>query len=153
MSRLAFVLTFSAVLAGAASPGEALAQNAESNSDRKVQDLITAQARQIDLTPAACRPESRVPGEIVVCADQRKNERERLPLRDELDSAKSTSGGVPATPDVHGIRQIPGGISIKGCFLPPCPPPPMYFFDIASLPEAPEGSDADLVARGEMRAD
>lgn len=150
MSRLALVVACGAGLVLA--PSWAWAQNAESDADRKVQDMISAQSRQIDLTPPECRPESRIPGEILVCAGRERNDKERLPLRDELDSSRSTSGGVPSTPDVHGIPRLPGG-SIKGCFIPPCPPPPMYFFDIASLPEAPEGSDADLVGKGEKRLD
>lgn len=148
MSRLALLLLPLLVVL----PSPARAQNAESDADRRVQDAISAQAAQIDLTPRECRPAARVPGEITVCADPRRNERERLPLPEERDEARSTSGGVPSTPDVNGLGRLPGGVTIKGCFIPPCPPPPMYFFDIRSLPEAPAGSDADRIARGELRA-
>jgi len=132
-------------------PASARAQNAESAADRRVEDANSLQRAQIDTRPAECRPESRIPGEIVVCADKQANERERLPLRDQTDTALSTSGGVPPPPDVFGLKRMPGGITIKGCFIPPCPPPPMYFFDIAALPEAPAGSDAARIADGEMR--
>lgn len=147
MSRLAFALIAGLVLL----PEAALAQNAESEADRRVQDAISRQATQLDTRPPECRPGGRIAGEITVCADPRRNERERLPLKDETGSAQSTSGGIPPTPDVYGLRRLPGGVSIQGCFLGPCPPPEMYFFDIASLPEAPAGSDADKIAKGELR--
>jgi hypothetical protein len=31
-------------------------------------------------------------------------------------------------------------------------PPPVYYFDMTKLPLPPEGSDADLIAKGEMAA-
>ena len=130
-------------------PQAAFAQNTASDADRTVQDAINLQRTQIDTRPEECRPGANVNGKIVVCADPLKNERERLPMRDQTDSALSTDDGVPRAPDVFGIRQN-GGVTFKGCFLPPCPPPPMYFFDVTALPEAPPGSDADKIAKGEM---
>jgi len=148
LSRLALAW----VAVSLALPAAARAQNAESEADRKVQDAISAQTAQIDLTPEECRPGNRIPGQITVCADGRRNERERLPLPEEREGAHSTGGGVPPTPDVYGLKRLPGGVTVKGCFIPPCPPPPMYFFDIRSLPEAPAGSDADRIAKGEIKA-
>ncbi len=86
----------------------------------------------------------------MVCGGREASDRERLPLRDELESAHSTNDGVPRAPNVFGINH--GGTSISGCFLPPCPPPVMPDIDFAALPEAPPDSDADKIARGEIKA-
>jgi hypothetical protein len=90
-------------------------------------------------------------GGIVVCGGREASEKERLPLRDELESARATRDGLPRAPNVFGIGDI-GGITAKGCFLPPCPPPAMPDIDFSALPEAPTDSDADRIARGEIRA-
>ena len=86
-------------------------------------------------------------GAIVVCGGREANEKERLPLRDELDSARSTNDGLPRAPNVSGLRDCS-----RGCVGFGSVPPPMYFFDITKLPEAPPDSDADKIARGEIRA-
>lgn len=86
-------------------------------------------------------------GGIVVCGGRAASEAERLPLRDQLESARSTRDGQIRAPNVSGLRDCSRGcIGIGGV------PPPMYYFDIASLPEAPPDSDADRIARGEIRA-
>ncbi len=86
-------------------------------------------------------------GAIVVCGGREANEKERLPLRGELDSARSTNDGLPRAPNVSGLADCS-----KGCIGFGSVPPPMYFFDITKLPEAPPDSDADKIARGEIRA-
>lgn len=86
-------------------------------------------------------------GGIVVCGGRGASEKERLPLRDQLDSARSTKDGMVRAPNVSGLRDCSRGcIGIGGV------PPPMYYFDITKLPEAPADSDADKIARGEIRA-
>ena len=86
-------------------------------------------------------------GGIVVCGGRAASEQERLPLRDQLESARSTRDGQIRAPNVSGLRDCSRGcIGIGGV------PPPMYYFDIAALPEAPPDSDADKIARGEIRA-
>ena len=90
-------------------------------------------------------------GAIVVCSRRGANEKERLPLRGELDSARSTKDGLARAPDVFGIHHA-GVTAATGCFLPPCPPPVMPDIDFTALPEAPPDSDADKIARGEIRA-
>ena len=86
-------------------------------------------------------------GGIVVCGGREANEKERLPMRDQLDSARSTKDGMIRAPNVSGLRDCSRGcIGIGGV------PPPMYYFDITKLPEAPADSDADKIARGEIRA-
>jgi hypothetical protein len=43
-------------------------------------------------------------------------------------------------------------VVIKGCFIPPCPPPPALIIDIKALPTPPAGSEADKISKGEMPA-
>jgi hypothetical protein len=86
-------------------------------------------------------------GAIVVCGGREANEKERLPLRDQLDSAKSTRDGMVRAPNVSGLADCS-----RGCIGFGSAPTPMYFFDITKLPEAPPDSDADKIARGEIRA-
>jgi hypothetical protein len=100
-----------------------------------------------------CKREAENSREIVVCADPDKNNRDRLPLRKELDSAKSTRTGVPRAPDVYGLQHkgIPL-VTFTGCMIPPCPPPPILYIDLKAIPEAPLGSDADRIGKGEIPA-
>lgn len=86
-------------------------------------------------------------GAIVVCGGREANEKERLPLRDQLDSARSTKDGLPRAPNVGSLPDCS-----RGCIGLGGVPPPMYYFDITKLPEAPADSDADKIARGEIRA-
>ena len=86
-------------------------------------------------------------GAIVVCGGREANEKERLPLRGELDSAHSTKDGMVRAPNVSGLPDCS-----RGCIGFGSAPTPMYFFDITKLPEAPEDSDAAKIARGEIRA-
>jgi len=102
------------------------------------------------LLRAAQKPRCGVPaadGSIVVCGGREASESERLPLRGELDSARSTRDGLPRAPNVSGLRDCS-----RGCIGFGGVPPPMYYFDITALPEAPPDSDADRIARGEIRA-
>ena len=52
-------------------------------------------------------------------------------------------------PDVAGGGIFRGPATVGGlCFIPPCPKDPALIIDVEALPEAPEGSDADRIARG-----
>ena len=86
-------------------------------------------------------------GTIVVCGGKAASDAERLPLREELESARSVKGGVPRAPNVSGLRDCS-----RGCIGLGSAPVPMYYFDLKSLPEAPPGSDAERIASGEIRA-
>lgn len=90
------------------------------------------------------------PGEIVVCAALEEQSQFRVPSSlDEGDDSHLGWDGRP--PDVAGPGIFTGPPTVSGlCLIPPCPKPPVYYFDITALPEAPEGSDADRIARGEM---
>ncbi len=102
-------------------------------------------------TRAAC-PESSGE-EIVVCAPVQDDSQFRVESSGDLDpDGAGSDNGIPRAPDVHGIPDI-GGVTITGCFLPPCPPPPAYIIDFDDIPEPPEGSDADRLSKGEIRVD
>jgi hypothetical protein len=84
-------------------------------------------------------------GDIVVCAPD--NEQYRVQSSAELDpdSHEATYDGVPRAPqlDRGSCRGQPN------CFVGGWVPPPVYYIDVSALPQAPEGSEADEVARGE----
>ena len=148
-ARVRTLAWISTALVGAsllAAPAPARAQNAESETDRRVQDLITAQKGQTDLRDKRCVMPQRSGADIVVCA-RTDHEAERLPLRDELESARSTDDGLPRAPDL--APRYPGAVVAQGCFIPPCPKDAVYYVDVEALPEAPPGSDAALIGTGE----
>jgi hypothetical protein len=124
-----------------------MAQNAESELDRRVQERISAQQATTDLSDKRCALGRADATEIVVCAP-RDPEKHRYPGREQLESVQSTRDGIPRAPDL--APRYPGVVVARGCFIPPCPPPPMIFIDVKALPEAPPGSDAAKIASGEM---
>lgn len=144
MSRLALAALAGTLLQAA----PAAAQNAESAADRRVIELTELQKRQTDLRDKRCYMPAEVRDEIVVCAP-RDPDKDRYPGRETLESVQSTRDGLPRAPDLAPVYPK-GQVSVKGCFIPPCPPPKMIFIDVKALPEAPPGSDADKIAKGEM---
>ena len=146
MSRLPPALT-GLLLCCLVLPGAARAQNVESEIDRKVAERLATQKETTDLTDKRCALGNADATEIVVCAPRELHEN-RYPGREQLDSVKSTYDGLPRAPDLRPV--YPGPVVARGCFIPPCPPPPMIFIDVKALPEAPAGSDADLIGKGEM---
>lgn len=145
MSRNAVCLAL-AVLLGAALPAGARAQNAASDSDRRIDDAISAQKSLLDTRSKACRPENQVPGQIVVCRTNEENDRQKLPLPVQQDTSNTTADGAPRAPNVSGLPDCSKG----GCIGFGKAPVPVYYFDITKLPEPPAGSDAEKIARGEM---
>ena len=130
-------------------PAATLAQADE--LDRKVAERLE-RAREIYGVPdprLRCRPGA--DGEIVVCAD--RGEGLKVPSTAESDpnsreARRALNGGVPRAP------QLDRG-SCKGqagCITGGWAPPPVHYIDITALPEPPEGSDADKIAKGEMPA-
>ena len=145
MSRLPPVLVVIGLL-WSALPSSAHAQNAESEVDRKVAERLAAQKATTDLADKRCALGNADATEIVVCAPRESREN-RFPGREQLDSVRSNYDGLPRAPDLRPV--YPGPVVARGCFIPPCPPPKMIFIDVKALPEAPAGSDADLIAKGE----
>ena len=146
MSRLPTALAGVAFIS-LALPVAAWAQNADSEIDRKVEERIGAQRATTDLRDKRCVLGNADASEIVVCAP-RDRDKDRFPGRETLESVRSTYDGLPRAPDLRPV--YPGPVVARGCFIPPCPPPKMIFIDVKALPEAPPGSDADLIAKGEL---
>ena len=90
----------------------------------------------------------RVQGEIVVCRDLGEATDGSFDKEEwERDYARRTQGG--STPDVAGGGIFQGPATFGGmCLIPPCPPEAALMIDVEALPQAPEGSDADRIARG-----
>lgn len=86
--------------------------------------------------------------EIVVCRELEDAKKQYVPS--DLDNGKPDDG-VPRAPDVSGLPQG-GMVVMRGCFIPPCPGPPPLIIDLKSIPEAPAGSDADRIAKGQVAA-
>ena len=89
--------------------------------------------------------------EIVVCAKNKEDDAQfRVKGSNELDpnSKDALNDGVPRAPDVAGDGIFKGkGISLGGT------PDPAYIIDFKLLPDTPDGSDADKIAKGEMKAE
>ena len=145
MSRLPSALA-GLVLCWLVIPPAALAQNPESALDRRVEDRIAAQRATTDLRDKRCALGQADASEIVVCAP-RDREKDRYPGREQLESVQSTRDGIPRAPDFAK----PSCKGQPGCIAFGKVPPPMVFIDVKALPEAPAGSDADLIAKGEMK--
>lgn len=132
-------------------PSAALAQeDPAAASQARVEAMIDkANAQYMPRrTPRCGTAAASAPGEIVVCAPD--NERERVPSSSESDplSQQATNTGVPHAPN---FARLPG-CAAPGAHCGGWAPPPVYMIDMKAIPEAPEGSDADRIARGEMAA-
>ena len=132
------------VLIIVAMPLPALAQNAESETDRRVQDMVTGQKRQVDLRDKRCYLPVK-PGDAIVVCGEVDPDKDRLPGREDLESVRSTNDGLPRAPrfDRGSCKGQPGCVGFGSV------PDPVYYVDVKDLPEAPAGSDADLIATGE----
>lgn len=136
---LAVVLTLSA---------PARAENDPDAADRKVAEMLL-QAKAVYGVPdprERCRPR---PGsdEIVVCVDHGEDLKVDRgdPDPATLEGRRELNGGIPRAPqfDRGSCRGKPG------CITGGWAPPPVYYVDVTKLPEPPEGSDADMIAKGE----
>jgi hypothetical protein len=109
-------------------------------------ERAVAQARRVYTVESGrkhCSPAPDAKGDIVVCAPDH-GEDQRIPPTSESDtnSREALRDGRPHAP------QFDKGYCAKCAHFGKVPPP-VYYFDIKALPEAPAGSDADKVARGE----
>lgn len=129
----------------------ALSQEPPEVLDQKVAERLDM-ARQAYGVPdprLRCRPK---PGsdEIVVCVDRGEDQQvERdAPDPNTLEGRRALDGGIPRAPqfDRGSCRGQPG------CVTGGWAPHPVYYIDMKAIPEPPPGSDADKIAKGEMRA-
>jgi hypothetical protein len=86
-------------------------------------------------------------GTIVVCSHGGDGNSQRVSPSQSVDG--STRTGALRPPDLS---------TLPGC-LGPCitipfgrVPPPVYYIDLSTIPEAPKGSDAWKIGHGELRA-
>ena len=133
-----------ALLAASAAP--AAAQDA---ADARTATMIARQKQVFGPPPPKPRCGVRSSdGEIVVCAPD-DGAQWRVPSTADSDptSRAALRDGMPRAPqlDRGSCRGQPG------CIVGGWAPPPVYMIDLDSIPEAPEGSDADKVAKGEMQ--
>lgn len=82
-------------------------------------------------------------GEILVCGKDDGSD-VRVP-----DDELRTDDGLPRAPEVGQPSCKKTGS--KGCIGFGGVPPPVYYIDVKSIPLPPKGSDAEKVAKGELR--
>lgn len=103
--------------------------------------------------PLRARCEAPRGNDIVVCARNNDQFRAQSSSDEDPTSSAGTNDGRLTPPDVAGNGIFKGKPTMGGmCLIPPCPPPPVYMIDLSTIPEAPPGSDADKIAKGEVRA-
>ncbi len=137
-----------------------LAAPAPAQVQLEANDLDSKVAERIEITrerygPPAPRRRCESSGDadaIVVCAPDR-GEDQRVPSTADSDPAslearRELNNGVPRAPQLD--RGSCRGQA--GCMVGGWAPPPVYVIDVKAIPEAPEGSEADLIARGEKAA-
>jgi len=111
------------------------------------EDALTNAYRFYAVTPPKPQPCPAAKGnEIVVCAHHDDPKGQYVPS--DLDNG-DPDDGIPRAPEVtmlpHG-----GTVVFRGCFIPPCPPPPALIIDVKAIPKPPAGSEADRMSKGEI---
>lgn len=102
--------------------------------------------------PRCAEDDSAIVGGITVCGKKKDNSKERLPIPGDLKSATALDDGLPRAPDLMTNRIKGPSIGFRSCFPGVCPPGMLPNIDFRAIPAAPEGSDADKVGKGEIRA-
>ena len=163
-------LAFAALVFGLATPLAAQDDSSEAEESEAPQEPQEAAPRprgpapfRVDLSITKPRPESdrlleedceeeadagRIAGEIVVCRQLGEATDGSWDKEDfERRYAQRTQGEQPVNVAGGGIFSGPATVSGL-CVIPPCPPEAALMIDVEALPQAPEGSDADRIARG-----
>lgn len=83
------------------------------------------------------------PGEIVVCRVLEDPDELRVPSETDLGNPDD---GMVRAPNVSGLPDCSQG----GCVRVGRKPPDPLIIDLKSIPEAPPGSDADRIGKGEL---
>ena len=134
----------------APAPTPAPAPALEIEPKPRINLLVTVPRAEVNQAQAQqCRNEAdagTISGEIVVCADSGKDGANALTgTRKETQKryAEETAfKGAPRTPEAFGIPNHGNSIGFGKA------PAAALFIDVAALPKAPAGSDADRIARG-----
>lgn len=156
MSRSRTYLFALAAILPVLAPVPALAQAsaAPSPDDKAIAEKMLGQGGRItpDRSRNRCIASTR-PGEIVVCGENEEAYRVRSTAEEDPASDQALRDGRLHTPDVAGGGIFRGKPTMSGkCLIPPCPPEAAYMIDLSTIPVAPAGSDADRIAKGELRA-
>lgn len=151
MRRLA-ILAWVAALVAAPAPADPPVDPAA--ADRKAQDMIDTTKAVYGEAPGGSSCAKADPDEIVVCLDRPKDQ--RVPSTAQTDpnsraARKALDGNIPSAPFVGSIRCRKGADGVCRGNVGGTPVP-AYYIDVAALPAAPEGSDADRIAKGEIPA-
>lgn len=131
-----------------AQQGSTPAQSAGVLSDRAIAERMLGNNGRVtkDTSRNACLRTIRQ-GEIVVCAPETDQFRVPSTAQDDPTGAAGTRDGRLHTPDVAGGGIFKGKPTATfGSVEQP------YIIDLSTIPEAPAGSDADKIAKGEIRA-
>lgn len=94
-----------------------------------------------------CDPDSQREDVIIVCAELEEQSQFRVRTDDEAETAyaqETMNRGRPVAPNVDG----PGIFQGPATFAFP-PPTPVLIIDLEDIPDAPEGSEADLIGKGD----
>jgi hypothetical protein len=146
--RCAGILSLFVAL-GLAAP--AMAQTV-SEQDREVARGLMLRVGKL-APPVRPRCEAPRGNDIVVCAQDQKQFRTDSSSAADPTGKAGTNDGRLTPPDVAGNGIFKGKPTVGGmCLIPPCAAPKAYMIDLASIPEAPAGSDADRIAKGEIKA-
>lgn len=132
----------------------ARAQDSDAELDRKVAERFEQAQSMFGAVRKRTRCQPAEAGEIVVCGNDTPDQRVPSTGQSDPDSRearRALDGAIPSAPDVAYIRCRRGADGVcRGNFGGA--PEPVYYFDVSALPQAPDGSDADKIARGEAPA-
>ncbi|QZD90704.1 hypothetical protein K3148_04745 [Qipengyuania aurantiaca] len=150
-TALGMALALLASGAGAQEADRDTALEAQTGEPPETIDL-TIRSEDLEVNYEDCTEDQEaaiISGEIIVC--RRKSEQEdRLYSNEEAQdrhAQRTMHQGDPQAPDMFGIPNH-GVVVARGCFIPPCPKPPVHMIDFDELPETPKGSDAERVGMG-----
>ena len=90
--------------------------------------------------------------EIVVCAEEQEQSQFRVKSSNELDptSEEAIKDGLPRAPDLDAPPCKPSLLSL--CVKTGRAGGSLLLIDVTKLPQAPKGSDADRISKGEIPA-
>lgn len=132
----------------------AMADPPASTSSRSAEDMIDTSKQVFGEQREQSSCAKHDADEIVVCLDRRTDQ--RVPSTAQTDPSsraarKALDGNIPSAPFVGSIRCKQGADGVCRGNVGSAPEP-AYYVDVSALPQAPEGSDADRIAKGEVPA-